>query len=165
MERKLELRDIAGYLPYGVFAKFYDINFISMIDFASVGCLLSGKEPMRMILRPLPDLYEPIIHNGNEEVPIVELAKITREDLEWTKAPSDNPKSKFGRAEYTFSLHDKDFYLSVKRAGSRDVAHLCNQYQLFDYLHSRFIDYRGLIDAKLAISCYELENNPYKEKL
>ena len=36
-----------------------------------------------------------------------------------------------------------------------------NQYQLFDYLHSRFIDYRGLIDAGLVVDVNTLENNPY----
>ena len=34
---------------------------------------------------------------------------------------------------------------------------------LFDYLNSLFIDFRGLLDTKLAISCYDLgNNNPYK---
>jgi len=37
-----------------------------------------------------------------------------------------------------------------------------NQYQLFDYLHELKIDYRGLIDAGLAIDVNTLEVNPYK---
>ena len=167
MERKLELRDIAGYLPYGVFAKFYDINFISKIDFASVGCLLSGKEPMRMILRPLPDLYKPIIHNGKEEVPMLELAKITfgTELFDVAKNVTDalipfvEVVSKNNNSLLHFFYDCGQF--KVNMIHGKCELH-CNQFPLFDYLHSRFIDYRRLIDAGLAISVYDLENNPYK---
>jgi hypothetical protein len=36
-----------------------------------------------------------------------------------------------------------------------------NQYMIFDCLHELKIDYRGLIDAGLCVSCYDLEKNPY----
>ena len=38
----------------------------------------------------------------------------------------------------------------------------CEQIALFDYLNELKIDYRGLIDAGLAVDCNTLENNPYK---
>ena len=40
-------------------------------------------------------------------------------------------------------------------------ANQVNQYQLFDFLHELKIDYRWLIEAKLGISCYDLDTNPY----
>jgi hypothetical protein len=56
--------------------------------------------------------------------------------------------SLFYDIEYGFSTNDRDIFY--------------NQYQLFDFLHELKIDYRGLIDAGLAVDCNTLEVNPYK---
>ena len=73
MERKLELKDICGYLPYG-------LCFEDGIKLTEYGILsnLNYLTHLAIILRPLSDLYCAITHNGKEIVPIVEDRKSTR---------------------------------------------------------------------------------------
>ena len=169
MKRKLELKDIAGYLPYRLHCINCD-DIIEIIEFDNVGNLMRGidlqdeaeddewvaSQQYKSILRPLSDLYRTITHDGKEIVPIVDLAKISFPNCEWEKDKNiDSAKSKNGIFFYDCY---KGFYYRYK-CGISDVY---NQYQLFDYLHELKIDYRGLIDAGLAVSVYDLEDNPYK---
>ena len=96
-ERKLELKDIAGYLPYELkvrhgrmcddgkyhetVRKFGSNDFVYLRD----GNDIIGKfDKIIPILRPLSDLYKPIMHNGKEIVPIVEFCKAhISETAEW----------------------------------------------------------------------------------
>ena len=137
MERKLELRDIAGYLPHSLYAQFrhtgqFEYNKPCVIEGVNVLAqtfMDSAKvwaSDIKPILRPLSDLNKTIVHDGKEIVPIDYLKKIGK--------PYDILNSKT----------------------------IQNQYQLFDYLHELKIDYRGLIDAGLAISVYDLDENPYE---
>ena len=182
MERKLELKDIAGYLPYRLRvnelddeSRVYDLARILLFngifkagicqqfngDFFDEGDIDFTK--ITPILRPLSDLYKPIIHDGNEEVLIVECAKIAFPDLGWgfnlngsrIYAVSNDKSHSFSYCHET-----NKFYAFIPNSNGLESTH--NQYQLFDYLHSRFIDYRGLIELGLAVSVYDLENNPYK---
>ena len=155
MERKLELYEYTGNLAYGLFG-WHTEGHLCKIDVKFVknnGLRLGNYKP---ILRPLSDLCKPIIHNGKKEVSIVELAKIAFPELLWefnhSRAWSGTSAHElvYNGIEKAFVAWKLGFKISVP-----------NQYQLFDYLHSRFIDYRGLIDAGLAISVYDLEQNPY----
>ncbi|MDR2233887.1 MAG: hypothetical protein LBE56_12315 [Tannerella sp.] len=172
MEKKLELRDVAGYLPYGLHCLNCD-DCIEEIDFCNVGNLIRGIElqddaeddewvasqQYKPVLRPVSDLYKPIQHNGKEEIPIMECAEISIPGKKWRH-------SKFSKCawsedrEIEFSTDDGEFYLYLNNQGKPSF--IKNQYKVFDYLHSRFIDYRNLIDAGLAVSCYDIETNPYK---
>jgi hypothetical protein len=103
MERKLELRDIIGYLPYGLNAEISenaidmdnsDYNLLNntgriieisgiegksadiLIKDAEGNCLYYAIEDIIPILRPLSDLNRTITHNGKEIIPIVECARI-----------------------------------------------------------------------------------------
>ena len=172
MERKLEQKDVAGYLPYGLFTyvgtpnteyslleavsnNFIVFHFKSNRGFENTATI----DDIKPILRPLSDLYHTITHNGKEIVPIVELAKrafkrINDWELKGNGAHSRKHKMRF-RYNNNYSDKDRCGYFS---SFSKDI----NQYQLFDYLHELKIDYRGLIEAGLAIDCNTLDINPYK---
>jgi hypothetical protein len=112
------------------------------------------------ILRPLSDLYRPIMHNGKEIVPIVECAKMVYPNLKFVLYETEN-KEIYAQCGF----QSRFFYNNGIFCEINGYGHSCNiqnQYQLFDYLHELKIDYRGLIDAGLAIDCNTLENNPYK---
>lgn len=164
METKtLELKDIVGYLAYGLHCLNCD-NMIEEIEFDNVGNLIRGIDlqdeaeyddwvacqQYKPILRPLSDLYKTITHNGKEIVPIVELAKMHRPEYKW-----------FFDETCACCEREKFNYFNGFNAGSFN-GKVCNQHQLFDYLHELKIDYRGLIDAGLAVDVNTLEINPYK---
>ena len=163
MERKLELKDICGYLPNGLWC-YYDTEDMSIQELGGfspeywldkfgyeIECI---DDEIKPILRPLSDLNKPIIHNGKEEVPIVELIKIAGLVKEM-----ETESFRFG---YCAVMKGFYYHSYTMDKGCYSCFDISNQYLLFDYLHSRFIDYRGLIDAGLAVSVYDLENNPYK---
>jgi hypothetical protein len=154
MEQKLELKDIAGYLPYKlccINTAYYDkADNIFEVKQVFLNKIQGSDVP---ILRPLSDLYRPITHNGKESVPIVELAKIMNPQIDWDYGTTYACHNfwKFTYTNYGFRLYKGKHDIDVLR-----------QYQLFDYLHELKIDYRGLIYAGLAIDCNSLDNNPYK---
>jgi len=190
MERELELRDLAGYLPHrlkvietydddhaydltkvilfngifkvGLCEQIYDNYFEREGEFA--------LKKITPILRPIQDLYRTIIHNGKEIVPIVELAKMAKTD--WNENYKKIgvwklntrvilPRAEFDNLEFTYWIGGFEFKeRTSEHSFSIWVIH--NQYQLFDYLNGLKIDYRGLIDSGLAIDCNTLDINPYK---
>ena len=178
--KELELKDICGYLPYDL--KIMDTEreavfpFLGYeIDTTLTKILLYDEETdwwnlsnFKPILRPLSDLYKPIIHNGKEIFPIVELAKRGNGcavlDNHWmlvnNGAETQRNRNGFYRFEYNEAL---SFFENYWRGTNNGVSYrkVKYQYQLFDYLHELKIDYRGLIDAGLAISVHDLEFNPY----
>jgi hypothetical protein len=182
MERKLELKDICGYMPHVLNVEIHknaidmedsDYNLLNntgriieiegiggkIIDFlvkdAKDDCLYYTIEDIIPILRPLSDLYRTITHNGKEITPIVELAKISFPEYSW------KTMQKFGAfaGSYRFDFYEniRCFDCSYKGRGVR----VDYQVRLFDYLHKLKIDYRGLIDSGLAIDANTLEANPY----
>ena len=193
MERKLELRDISGYLPNGlaIIMKDETVNIVYGAVLNKTGYGLwnpadfyytryyNGQisehfytQYYKPILHPISDLYRTITHDGKEIIPIAELAKIAieeSENVEW--CVSDG-----GAAYYNESEEDEDElcfcsvgirydeYQNAFVYFNEDSDDRCvpNQYQLFDKLNEWKIDYRGLIEAGLAVSVYDLEDNPYK---
>ena len=165
MEQKLEPKDIAGYLPYGLKAMYAPKltnkeKYTKIVDIHGLNFKKELDDEIILILRPLSDLYKTITHNGKEIVPIVELAKIAFPEFEWNlvndiAAAADNlfifiyDERKENQA---FTAMNTDLQLPII---------INNQYQLFDYMNELKIDYRGLIDAGLAIDCNTLDNNPY----
>jgi hypothetical protein len=123
--RKLEFKDIAGYLPYELYSKTGRTGLIPCLEY------LQNPHSDRIVLRPLSDLYRTITHNGKEIIPIVEMQQM------WS-----------GEIPYN--------------GGIVNYEKIINKFFLFDYLHELKIDYRGLIDAGLAIDMNTLNENPYK---
>ena len=156
MERKLILTDIAGYIPYGL-----EVNGFGIVTGCNNGRLFFEGETesflevefARPILRPISDLYRTIIHNGKEIVPIVELANLHMPGKTW--------KLYYGNAvcgDRIFGFIDGGFFFQYED----EPENIEYQFKLFDFLHELKIDYRSLLDAGLAVSCYDLETNPYK---
>jgi len=129
MERKLERKDIAGYLPYipsvrvlntkdtkngGKIKRLLGCNFYSNTFWIEDEHALKEKD-FKIVLHPPSDLYRTITNNGKEIVPI-------------------------------------DVVLESGLQG----------YDLYDFYNSLKIDYRNLIEKNLAISVYDLQENPYK---
>ena len=154
MERKLELKDIAGYLPYELKVIEYVFSEIHTIKLDIIKNLFLDR--VKPILRPLPDLYKEITNNGSEQfIPIVELAKIAFPNIKWKLASGMCVNENLEAFEF-----DEGYFYSECRNVKNIAVH--SQYQLFDKLHEWKIDYRGLIDACLAVSVYDLSENPYK---
>ena len=171
--RELKSKDMVGYLPdlkvlyfcgdrldnaagdiISVSAGMVNVKFEEGKPSSPLG--FSNIKP---ILRPLSDLYRTITHNGEEDIPIVSLAKIAFQYLpDWA--------IKGNKAVYYNQYGNIEFYYDDRafKAYRHDEGFLAyiNQYHLFDYLHELKIDYRGLIDAGLVISVHDLSENPYK---
>ena len=169
--RKLELYEIAGYLPHGLKFKYFDdewernrICWIASMTYDENEeiCFTDGEVEfyeklykLEPLLRPPSDLYKPIIHNGKEIVPIVEIG-IMVDDI-------DANLWKLGEYAGKPCAKKRTSFLIFDKLGRFQYSgYNVNSIKLFDYLHELKIDYRGLIDAGLAIDCYALEFNPYK---
>ena len=162
--RTLELKDNAGYLPYGLKVLIKrDDNIIGTVigetnDYMRVfgedaEDYFEESDEMLPILRPPSDLYRTITHNGKEIVPIVELAKINDPALRWKL---------HGRYSANAMLTGMIVYFMFSNGSFNYSYRSCvNQVPLFDFLHELKIDYRGLIDAGLAIDVNKLDINPY----
>jgi hypothetical protein len=184
--KTLELKDIVGYLPYGLklLYPFKGSNRICDIEQMKKLCVRGGigfvaverwengainelhpyLYEIKPILRPLSDLYKPIIHNGKEIIPIVECAKIAG-FKDCTEVLKPNRIGEYivlsEEGHFGFAYLSKDYAFAAK-CGLFHKETVKNQAQLFDFFHELKIDYRGLIDAGLAVSVSDLENNPYK---
>ena len=182
MERKLEQRDVTGYLPYDL--KMYagkiegteliypvlglqnDGRILTYVNGEddSFGTAYFDVDGIRLILRPESDMYRTITHNGEEIIPIVELAKISMNCVvsgEWILDEDGEAINEECELAFGYNWAGGDFYCySTRRAGDFYTPRF--QHRLFDYLHELKIDYRGLINAGLAISVYDLDTNPYK---
>jgi hypothetical protein len=168
--RTLELKDICGYLPHELKiictdkTRHGDLDYYGRI-YTLTPILVGGtlRDAYSLpILRPVSDMYKPIIHNGKEQIPIIECAKMARPNLYWLITQYNTAEAKLNNgsdyAIFQFNEFTKNFGLFY----DNEIGIIPNQYQLFDYLHELKIDYRGLIDAGLAIDANTLEINPYK---
>lgn len=156
--RTLELKDIAGYLPYGL--KVYDIEEkdIGIIDILKLEHATTelkfalNNKYVKPLLKPMSDLTKPILEGG--KIPIVELAKICTGIVQMDYTITDV-------LEITLTLPDRYLIFSccngflLQSKGLKELRKtkmfISNQYQLFDFLHQYHFDCRGLIEAGLAI--------------
>lgn len=162
MERKLELKDIAGYLPYGLVGLYKRREHLQPtlitigVSYYKNETTLSFDNELSPILRPLSDLYRPITHNRVEVIPIVELACISNPSVNWE---CDNCDYAYDES-YVFH-YNEEYKCFIEQKDNRPIV-VRNQYQLFDKLHELKVDYRGLIDDGSAIDVNSLDVNPYK---
>lgn len=166
MKRELTLTDIAGYLPHKLQI---ESQFDGKICTANIwnlqGAIVANFKP---ILRPMSDLCEEITEQGYNEgkpfVPIVTMAKVAY------KGVGDWGHPKYSGEVYQCSCNGM-FYGFHPADGSFIVCDQTGfpvfspkQRDLFDLLHRLHFDYRGLIDAGLAVSVHDLKKNPYECK-
>lgn len=166
MKNKLQLSDIACYLPYGLEYRRetdgYTTTVYRLFDAWDChntqnnnGAVVPNHLPpgFKPVLRPMSMLYQTIVHEGKEEVPIVELAKLAYCDGEWEVCDTDG-------VSYLCKVNNVEFGYDTKTKGFGcflfgESKFIPNQYDLFEFLNSRFFDYRGLIEKGLAIKMEE----------
>lgn len=143
--KTLELKDICGYLPYGLkyqWTNMKSVRLISMtdeVDYSSQHSLSTAWEWMvhrqaRPILRPMSDLTEEITHRREKFVPL---------DV----------------------FNDRGHFIEFDAAGLLYTVGGCmdsDWLMVFDKLNEWMFDYRGLISAGLAIDVNTLPENPYE---
>ncbi|WP_418677602.1 hypothetical protein [Alistipes indistinctus] len=143
--KTLELKDICGYLPYGLkyqWTNMKSVRLISMtdeVDYSSQHSLSTAWEWMvhrqaRPILCPMSDLTKEITHKGEKFVPL---------DV----------------------LNNRGHFIEFDAAGLLYTVGGCmdsDWLMVFDKFHEWMFDYRGLISAGLAIDVNTLPENPYE---
>lgn len=165
---KLELKDIAGYLPYGLKVERPDGKTILEM-YGILGTLIQHKEDNEItysslsgckpLLRPMSDLYKPCLPDG--KIPIVELAKIAVlgqnncDDLLWDIDSSYEYVSAIKKEyEYCFGYDNVGaFWINKEDICDRYFTDIDinSQLQLFQKLYEWHFDIHGLIDKGIAI--------------
>lgn len=147
---KLTIKELAGYLPYGLKAfcvRTNEVRDVTLLHFTydlkTVGLnhlLYEGLivEPHKPILRPLSDLTKEITHNGETFVPMQKLKDENVSNIE-------------------FSLNQ----LWLDQITSAKIS-ILQCWMLQNILFEWHFDVHGLIEKGLAINMNELEQNPYK---
>ena len=170
--KTLELKDICGYLPYGlrimrpptnvpVVAELLDIRK----DFTILGA--GHIDTYRAVLRPMSDLTKEITHRGEKFVPLVELAKIALRDAIAKRYYNDVDfviKNDYVEihGHYKFRYTHRGSFEMCRTISDFDELTCLHQCEIFDKLDAWMFDYRGLISAGLAIDVNTLPENPYE---
>jgi hypothetical protein len=175
--KKLELKDICGYFPYGLNICIWDEGINAINEISVIGGVHNNKyldttedigdselwdidiDIIKPILRPISDMSKTITHEDKEIIPIVECAKITFPNCSWKLADKIPAAESYDNHIHWFFMYDN--YDGFKFRYNSGISDVRNQCKLFDYLNELKIDYRGLIVAGLAIDCNTIENNPY----
>lgn len=166
--KTLELKDICGYLPYGlrimrsptnvpVVAELLDIRK----DFTILGAGHIGT--YRAVLRPMSDLTKEIrqncYNNSKPFIPIVELACMLEAQGYWRV---------YGAGAADFGEDGESCIAQLVFDGDHFVYTVDDEYDTFnsvaiyDKLNAWMFDYRGLISAGLAVDVNTLPENPYE---
>lgn len=190
MKRELTLTDIAGYLPYGLKLLDRKYGMTTVWEWQSAACCdWNGEEKVEMIsgekyseelvmaspiLRPMSDLYVEITdkeyNDGHPFVPLVELAKIAgigkvdvlEDECEGTFSVGISQYICDDYAAYDFKWSDDRCSFVLTGEDSNNALEEYGNYRLFDLLHRLKLDFRGQIDAGLAVSVHDLKRNPYE---
>lgn len=166
--KTLELKDICGYLPYGlrimrpptnvpVVAELLDIRK----DFTILGA--GHIDTYQAVLRPMSDLTKEIrqncYNNSKPFIPIVELACMLEAQGYWRV---------YGAGAADFGEDGESCIAQLVFDGDHFVYTVDDEYDTFnsvaiyDKLNAWMFDYRGLISAGLAIDVNTLPENPYE---
>lgn len=160
--KTLKLKDICGYLPYGlrimksptnvpVVAELLDIRK----DFTILGA--GHIDTYRAVLRPMSDLTEEITHRGEKFVPLIELAKISHPNIPVYAWRNPRHHTINGSRIWRIDAWNDGNHIVVSVTDDVCVPLLCR-----DLLDRLMFDYRGLISAGLAIDVNTLPENPYE---
>lgn len=149
MRRELTYIDIAGYLVNPLFGC-HPSGAVCWIDLDFVSKHGIGLANYRPVLRPISDLYKEIrdkdYNAGKPFIPLVELAKVRYPDYN----------------SYVFDAQEQ--LVCLCSDGLSDFYDYFSDqlsYEDFDLLHRLKFDFRGLIDAGLAVSVHGLDCDPY----
>lgn len=181
MKRELTLTDIAGYLPYGLKAilcggdfptTVFEMKYHPIEGDQRVVCGINTElrlSEITPVLRPMSDLYVEITdkdYNGGKLfVPIVELANLLGESKTYQWELHSDGRCAFSPEAmdyFRWLEEEKSFVHSLSYCEFSTGYVIFNQHEMYDLLHRLHFDYRGLIDAGLAVSIHDLKQNPYE---
>lgn len=166
---KLTLENIASYLPYGLKVQIPLLNdTIEDVVSCSRQVVETTNEQefldqVKPVLRPM-DLTKPIIVEGKDIIPIVELAKISY-PVDKYKVGIYKIDHQHNACEFRTDNELIWFCSNINNDFSSLISNINtpvkNQLSLFKKLYEWKFDVDGLIEKGLAINCYDLETNPY----
>jgi len=158
---KLELKHLAGYLPYGLKVRYIERNETHILDFSNLNSICSYQIHLKPILRPLSDLIKEIKLNGEKFVPIIEICKLSETVNELVRI---NAKSNICGFDFTneiqeilrfcYHFNTKHFQLTNEESYNQCIL---NQYEMFQKLLEWHFDIHGLIEKGLAIDINTLD--------
>jgi hypothetical protein len=164
----MELKHIAGYLPYKLKCRYADGLIIIMDSLPELfGEIHVGSNnsayplyTVKPILRPLSDLVNPCLEGG--KIPIVEMAKICVSDHNWLITDGECVGMLNGEASYIFGYTKNGFWLtdiSMNEDGSIEYTScvIDNQLQLFEWLYQNHFDLHRLIEKNQAVDINLIE--------
>lgn len=166
--KTLELKDICGYLPYGlrIMRSPTNVPVVAELlyirkDFTILGA--GHIDTYRAVLRPMSDLTKEIrqncYNNSKPFIPIVELACMLEAQGYWRV---------YGAGAADFGEDGESCIAQLVFDGDHFVYTVDDEYDTFnsvaiyDKLNAWMFDYRGLISAGLAIDVNTLPENPYE---
>lgn len=141
-DKELLITDLCARLPYGV--KVGDIRGIRTLkEFNSNTLAALDKYKFKPILFPMSAIYE-TIEVGSERVCVMDIIE-------------DN-------FQHSGFYIEKDGDIDIERTGASYV--FLEEYRfIIDTFNLYHIDYRNLIGKGLAISVFDLSENPYKSSI
>lgn len=159
---QLELKEIVGYLPYGLKIQGFhrpgemvldSFEQFKVKDSITVSQTLIGGKP---ILRQLSDLTKEIEVNGDKFVPILELAKVSDTYYKWQ---IDNRSlfhcsafCKIDGHKYRFSInHNGHHIFSLNTSLNGGFIQTNNPHKVVEKLYEWHFDIHNLINRGLAI--------------
>lgn len=168
--------EIAGYLPYKVkclvkdaggkeqvaeLSSIYlnDKDLIANCGFYDLVESEHGFESVKPLLRPLSSLTTEQEIEGKMVVPIVELARISDNDIAWKVVDGEVKGMRFKnnyRNSGKYGEYGHEMKFQVKNCDFEvrwETGAMCanNQLQLFQWLYKHHFDLHGLIDRGLAV--------------
>jgi hypothetical protein len=182
MENKeLEFYEIAGYLPYKLYFYTWEEDHdgitsnphITTCDEITYNLKANVVENFGIpILRPFKDVFksikitDPKSGEIREETPLFELAKIVYPDYivleKVLNTVTENNKfvvlerENYPSIQFAYDANSDSFWVKEKyRVFHPYNIEIQEVYKLYDYFHSRFIDYRHLIERGVAFSLHD----------
>lgn len=176
--RKLKLNGILSYLPYGLKFIKQDTGIVVTAIGCDMGmngeiyfCFDHIKNPEGLsganiggnimpLLRPMSDIGKPMMHNGEEIVPLVELLKISASDMiergDW-KVDDFEVVGDEVRFLYLIFRHVADGVFGWRYDFDTNGTRVARgQSEMRELLHQLHFDYYGFIDLGLARNINEI---------
>ncbi len=163
---KLELKHVAGYLPYSIIVVENDTKDKKTVYGADISVIYFEQDmgnfynEIKPILRPLSDLTKEIEVNREKFVPIIELCKIAYDYLEIDKLTIQLDSANGAHTvmlnsilSLSFDSNDNSF-IAINKCRTVSVP---NQLKLFDKFHEWHFDIHDLIKNNLAIDINTLK--------
>ena len=177
---KLELKDIAPYLPYDIkVCTSYGNNTLNKpkkLLGADIDRLRTSKSySIYPLLRPMSDLIKEITHNGETFVPMLYLAGIEDRNNQYLDDDKEGEpiigidENDFDMGSMTYAItkrfvYDKDlkcFAIDIYDEGSEleyRESFASKSYELLQVLYELHFDVNDLISRGLAINLNEVDN-------